>query len=480
MTSKNLKYLFLFSIALFFAFLISLGVGIEPDTGTYIDKSVLRSPLYPLLIQTSEVLFGKGVYLPVIIVQLSLLFLSSFQLTRTLEKHFKLPAWLFGLVLWTLVGPYAIKWGHFLLSQGLAYPLFLLSVNALLKTIFEKPLEQKFEAKQLATFFAFTTLLILTRRQFMFMLVVGGCLILYKVIFALAGKNLNFKKIFCALLLIPISYGTANIVERSYHYHYNGVFTTVPFVGVQLAVAPFYLAKAGDVSLFSDPTQKQIFEKVKQILQKNCTDAECEFKDLVPPYPHYYMNYNNISWGALWPGATDVIRNTADMLNSVENKALGTKITISVDKNLIDMSFILIKAHFGKWLKLYISNIINNIGGYFFAMILGFCFLGSFYLAFKAVLEQWRQSKNENETQNKHKTNEIQKEFAYKLSIGLWFIILMNFGNYSLVALVEPAMTVYNFYTNTILTVFLLIVLWFTGRKLSSNYTHERMANTYE
>lgn len=448
MISNHLKYLFLFSIVFLFAFLISSGVVIDTDSPSYITKGLFRSPLYPLLIGASETLFGQGVYLPIIIVQLALLLLSSFQLSQILEKHFKLPVWLFGLILWTLNAPYATKWGNFLLSQGLAYPLFLFSVNALLKTIFHQSLEKKFELKKLIVFFVFITLLVLTRRQFMFMLVVGGCLILYKACLAFVCKNLNIKKIFFALLLIPISYNTANIVERSYHYYYNRVFTTVPFLGIQLAVAPFYLAKTADANLFSDPIQKQIFEKANQLLQKNCTNAECEFENSVPPYQHYYMNYNNVCWGAIWPAAIQVI-------DSLENQKIpDTKIALKIDKNLIHMSFILIKAHFGKWLKLYISNIINNIGGYYFAIILGFCFLGSFYRAFKDKFEQSQKD-----------SNKTQTEFIQKLSVGLWFAILMNFGNYTLVALVEPAMAVYNFYTNTVLTTFLLIVLWFSGRE---------------
>lgn len=386
--------------------LLSQGVVIDVDSPSYIAKGFLRSPIYPSLIHLSQILFGENVFFPVIVFQLTLLMLVSFYLARILEKNMEMSKLTFCLVLASLILPFSIKWGNFLLSQGIAYPLFLFSVALFFQAIFLKKISQLLYA------FFVLTVLVLTRRQFVFMYVVFGVGIIYFWFF----YKIAFRNTVLLFLALLLSFLAADLVEKSYHYKVNKHFTTVPHLGMQLIVAPLYLSQRQDAELFTDPIEKKIFIETLEAMEKKCVHAACEFKDSHPPYQHFYLNYNNIHLGALWPVA---VKYTDGNLLTMD--AITTKMSLS-----------LIAHQWQRWLRLYLGNIVNNIGGYYLGFWLCLCFVVAFF------------------SHLNHRD---------KFSISFFFTILMTFGNYSLIALVEPAMAPYNFYTNSILLSFLIVFI---------------------
>ncbi len=404
--SSRLHWFAILMMGCLFAWLLSKGVVIDVDSPSYITKGFLRSPLYPLLIHLSQGIFGEGVLYPVIALQLFLLGWAAYQLTKQLEKYFEISPVTFYIVLGTLILPFCIKWGNFLLSQGLAYPLFLFSVSLFFQALFEK------KSKPFIYSFIMLTLLILTRRQFMFMYVVFGAGILYFWMI----HHIKLRKIALLCFALLASFIAADLAEKSYHYAVNGHFTTVPHLGMQFIVAPLYLASESDAALFSDPIERAIFTESYKNMQEKCLNAECAFKGSHPPYQHFYLHYNNIGWGVLWPVAIQYTQGNLP----------------KIDELTLKISFKLILNNWQRWVKLYLGNIVNNIGGYYFAFWLCLIFAVSFFSHLK----------------NKD-----------RFSIGLFFTILMTFGNYSLIALVEPAMAPYNFYTNTVLFCFLIILI---------------------
>lgn len=402
-------------VALIFMFasavwLTSRGVVIDADSTSYITKSAFRSPIYPLAIHFSEVFFGSGVYWPVIFTQLLLVIIFTYLLADLFNRKYQISSLGFLLITVILFVPY-LKWGNFLLSQGIAYPLFLCSSYLLFRALFNKNI------KSLLAFIGTLALLILTRRQFVFMYVVAVFAIAYFAYF----YRISLLKIAILVLASLGSWYGADVAERSYHYHFNQQFSTVPFLGLQLIVTPLYLASAEDAELFKNPIEKAIFTDAYATMQKNCWNADCECKGSTPSYHHYYLQYNDIGWRSLWPAA---LNHTGGDL-------------VLIDKILVKMSFVLIAQHWQRWTHMYFCNIINNIGGYYFGVLLVLSFLWSGFYHLK------------------NRDN---------FSLGLFFALLISFGNYTLVALVEPAMAVYNFYSNTILITFFIILMHRTLR----------------
>src|SRR4029078_6210281 len=173
--------------------------------------------------------------------------LSAYLLVRTLEDNLKFNRLTFFIVLSILSLPYTLRWGNFLLSQGLAYPLFLLTVRYLFISLFK--------GNKKALYYGMVTLILLTltRRQFLFMYVVFPCVILY------IGYRykLILKEIMFLLLMFGLTYLSADFLERSYNFFYHKPFSTVPSLGMQLIVAPLYLASEEDEVIFEDNQEKR-------------------------------------------------------------------------------------------------------------------------------------------------------------------------------------------------------------------------------
>jgi len=288
-------------------------------------------------------------------------------------------------------------------------------MRSLLLGLFEK------QIGHILWFLGLLTLLMLTRTQFIFMYVVALCALGYLLFI----QRLPHRKIGIGILALVISFCSANLLERSYHYIFNNQFQTVPFTGIQLIISPLYLAISGDEEIFKDPLEKAVFLNVRKIIKDNKWDAESTFQNQHPPYQHFLINYNHC---------------VEALMISLSNNRLQDYGMI--DKTLVNMSLKLIVKNWQRWLRLYSGNIINNIGGYYFFLLLMIAFITSFFVHLR------------------------QKDF---FSLGLFFVILTSFGNYTLVALVETAMATYNFYTNTVLLSFLIILVVGSLQKLHIN-----------
>jgi len=412
-SSQNLYILAIFSV--FMIVFGSLGTIMSSDSSDYILKSIIRSPLYPLFIDFIKSMFGSQNYSPLAIIQLFLGFFACYRMVRTLQDIFKFNNIVFIILFLLHLTPYGFLFGNTLLSEGLAYPLFLLAMQAFFKGLLRKNM------KALFFFVLFTSLLILTRRQYLFLYVVGFIAYVYIILFwekeprKEPRKELGeepreghrLKNYFALTLLLSII-GT-NLLERSYHYYYNDKFTPVPFVGFQLITMPLYLSSEEDLHIFKDKTEASIFKEAQIYMkEKRCNASERWSKNQHPEFNHFYMNYNNVCWHSLSPALSN---------NHINDW--------NVKDNLLNhMAWQLIKADWKRYVSLYLRNVIHGLGGYYLFFLIFFTFVASLHFHIK----------------NKD-----------TLSLALFFVILISYGNYFLVAFFEPAMTRYTFSTNIIM-----------------------------
>jgi len=254
-------------------------------------------------------------------------------------------------------------------------------------------------------FILISTLLVLTRRQFLFLY--PFFIILWLSLFLQKGIT-DFSKWHLIIIFI-LSIITADLLERTYQYVKFNEFSNTPFTGRQVLVLPMFVAEKDDVGLFEDQQQRDIFRYV----YREMADKEITFRDkgfnFLNLYRTYEQHYNQISHHVIPPAAEEV---------------LGEQYTEHrMDDATVQISLTLIKHHFMNFIKLYLKNIEVNIGNKSIASFLVLLFiLGLIYYI------------------------KTRSELALIILLSL----ILQFGNYMLIAAAEPIIWRYTFYTNQI------------------------------
>jgi hypothetical protein len=396
------------------------GPWLQPDTQSYLTKSPVRSALYPLFLQLNTWL-SSNQWGGLLFAQLALGFYSAFFTASKLKKLFALNPWLILLLFVLFLIPYygPLKFGNSILTEAVCYPIFLFASTFLLEGLFQR------KTKPLLYFLAFTSLLILTRRQFLFLYPAFTCVLIYLTVVHRKHFNLGLLTVTFVLSIV----GT-HLLERTYQYLNDNHFATLPFTGMQLVVAPLYLSTPNDVELFETTLEKTIFLKVQEKMQAKQLSYQAintrphfnlaiypQFLNLVV-YPHYFESYGPICWEILFPILSEQ----------------GFKDLYEIDSFTTHMALTLIQAHFKEYLALYASNIIFNLGGLFPTLFLGLIALLAFI---------YHCLKKDN------------------LSLGILVTLLLTSGNYLLVAIVEPILIRYSIYTTVLSLAMLTITLSF-------------------
>lgn len=441
---KGWSFVFIALYLVFFIYLVLRGPIPAPDTGTYLNYSPLRSAVYPMILKANSFLFGRENFNILYILQIIFGLLSVLKITTTLRRLFEidnLTLFLMTLVFFLPYGP--SKFGNYILTEGICYPFFLWAIACLLEGVFGKNREQNL--KELLKFLVWTVLLVLTRKQFLFLFPAYAAVIGYLWFYPESWLNtstinsksnpknnsksnsknypsLRKSKITLLIACLLVSFLTTNIVERSLHYIEFKKFSMIPFTGIQLIIAPLFLAEASDEKLFDDPLEKKIFKLSYAKMQENKFNWQREddgrFNSIT--LYHFLANYNNICWQTLAP-----ILNT-EGLDPYQSDALT-----------LHMAFPLIFEHLDEYMLLMMMNIILNSGGFYLTLF----FIGLTILAFK-----------------QHFLPRIfgisghdgYSAITKRLSL-LWLIsYLLSCGNYLLISLVEPLLVRYTTYTEVV------------------------------
>ena len=304
-------------------------------------------------------------------------------------------------------------------QHGVMVVLFLLASAA----IFHAVIQQKL--RYYLYFVLLTALLILTRRQFLF---------LYPF-FALVWLTLFFQKErieFSRMILLAVfvfSIIATNMIEKTYHYIKHDRFSTVPFTGRQLLVMPMLVARESDKDIFAEEEQRDIFMHIYDELVSEEITFSHNGSTALNAYNVYERYYNDISH--------HVIPRSAQ-------KVLGARYDeYKMDACTVQMSLVLIRHNLKDFLKLYLKNIEMNSGKKPFVLFLFLVFI----LTFISYI--------------KHRS---------KVLLILLFALIMQLGNYMLIALVEPIIWRYTIYTNQVL--FVLLALCVANRSRSQHRTH--------
>ncbi len=407
-------------------YMLLRGVRFGGDTLTYIEASDYRSPGYVWLVRAYNALLASPEsaaepehYIYLVGLQILFGLLGCWLLARSLRHSFALPSWLAAVVYLTLLTPYFFgdyRFGNSIQSEGVTYPLFLIAFSLLL---------QGLTRKNLAYLFAFLPplfLLVITRKQFLFVYPAFVIVLLYVVLFFPRDA---LKKALLAVCFIAIVVA-ANLVERADIHARTGKFETIPFTGIQLIAAPLYLSREADKAAFADsPDKMELFEEFREKAVARGRHLEAVTGKEIP-VNHYY-NHFAASYGFI---VRQVVVRTL--------RERGTTDWFEIDAITTDMARKLIWSNPLGFIQMYFHNVKFALGGYYMMLFLAVIFC----LAFVMHLAQ-----------------------RDKLSLCLFFAILFHFGNLTTVALVETIIRRYSSYTETVLTAVLIIATYLLLRR---------------
>ena len=416
----GLAALALIAIGLF-ALLLSNGARFGGDTEDYIQGLAFRSPGYVWLLQAYNTIFGsaESLYEPanyLILVAAQLLFglVAAWVMARTLEVLFPLPPWLTVLVFTILLTPYFFgdyRFGNSIQTEGICYPIYLIAFSLVLRGVSTRNL------KPLFIFLPLLFVLVITRKQFVFVYPAFAIVLAYAFLFF---PQRLATKLLLALLFAAAIIG-ADLIERARVHAVSGNFATIPFTGIQLIAAPLYFSSGDDRTLFDDDQQVQVlFDAFHKKMLEHSLSYEA-ITDKSVTVNHYYNHY-----AGAYPQI--VLQVVVRIM-----KERGIESDFEIDRITTDMAIRLLAADPLPSLKLYFHNVKFALGGYYMMLFIAVVF----GLSFLAHL--WRRD---------------------ALSLCLFLAILFHLGNFTAVAIVETILRRYSAYTETVLTVLLIAALY--------------------
>ena len=399
------NFFFLLFIVFTLSFVIKTGAIYNPDSQGYLNMDIYRSAGYPLFIALHKFLFGSKYISFLIFSQFVLIIYSVFNLKNKIALHLKLSKRQSFFILLLLLAPvfYEIKVINVVLSEALAYPLYLLIVGNLFDFIATK------HFKNIVYSCLLLLILIQVRGQFMFLVVV----MLVAVLISKTNETFSRKHWFSLLAILAIPFISISI-DIAFHkiQHHKAVST--PWTGLQIATLPFFISDKNDYQILDTKLQKDYFKCIYSNLEKKKLLLNQVPEEPLSKIDFYFENYVKIS--------NRTVGDNGELF--FKDKSAIDELVIENDKMASSITIPLIKNNFLNWSKLYFQNIAKGIGNakYIILVIL--------LLLFSLVKLQ----KEEN----------IYVKF---IIIGTLLII----GNVTIVALAEPTTSRYLFYNNWIL-----------------------------
>lgn len=404
-TLKQYKFLSVLCCVVFAALIIQ-GPYLPSDSGGYLEASAARGLLYPLFLNICRFVWDNlyGVVFVQLVLGLGACFYSIGCFAKLFEKRFGtfLQIGLFVAIALPYIGHTTI--GNTILTEPLAYPLFLLFFCQLL-------LWKKFEdTRHFFIALGLALCLMLTRKQLGF--VFSGFYILIFLDF------IQTKKIKILSFLLPmLFFGTGLLIEKSYMHIKTGHFTSTPS-GIFIMASPLYIAKTSDIDLLRTPEQKHFLKKALKDRDRQKLSMHQEL-------------YANFTWP--YHKKFEIIHDVFSY--EIVGKALqGLKLdSLEREEFLKEVSFTLIKNNLVSFFKFYYHNVINNMGGYYYF----YAVCCAFFMCFWQIVFKVR-------------------------NILLYFGLLstsLQFLNYGIVAIFLPVLRRYAIYTDGLMICFWLLCL---------------------
>jgi hypothetical protein len=402
-----------------------------PDTYGYLtggepNGASNRAPLYPFAAELFQLLFGNAFKHALVAFQLLFGAWAIVTLSRSISAALKLlpvPAIIVGGL---LASPYfgpAIQTGNALLSEGLAYPLFLLAAHFLLDGIYRSDL------KSFRLYLFMSVLLALTRPQFICLFPVAFIVLLILYL----NKKLAFRSAAHLVLIGVMGIGVVSISERANNYYRHGKFTASSFTGSLLLTQALYVSKPANIAVIENVREAQAFglAQTEASRLRVTLDSHNEVKkDLdLNTFGHYFANWLKVNGIANNAIEDAYMREGVNQSPIAEDRAKAKLAIILLRQNLDRYAFIVaLNAYYGLGAH-GIGDGYGIRGGYFLLLQISILLL-----LFSRALPP-----------------------GHSESIRTCYLatLILHFANVAEMSLLIPAGDRYTFYTSTLVMAFI-------------------------
>ncbi|MBR9914076.1 MAG: hypothetical protein GYB32_04505 [Algicola sp.] len=325
-----------------------------PDSEGYLNMSIIRSAAYPLFLNTVKLVFGSWFETAIVILQTLLGLLAVDYFIKKIKAVIHLHNLWYLLLTILLLTPYVYNHlvANYILSEALAYPLYLVIVAQLMCiTLTKNPKDFKFALPLMF-------ILMLTRSQFLYLVPVA-MLVWFYISYRPKSYKLN-TWLLIALICLPF---LTSLADKSYHSLKHDYFVSTPWTGIVVISAPLYVADEEDATVFTSESEQEYFNKVYEALQRK----HLNIYHLDPAYQSetslpYINSYTSIANETVLPVAQ----------SHVGNQLSYNETLIEVDQLTRQMAMPLLLDNFKPWCQLYLKNVIHAFGNarYFLLMIM--------------------------------------------------------------------------------------------------------------
>jgi hypothetical protein len=236
----------------------------------------------------------------------------------------------------------------------------------------------------------------------------------------------------------------ASIYQKTYNYILYDSFSGISFTGVQLITPQLYLSDSSYIRLFQNKEEIDFLEKVYQKLETEQLNYGANNPPTIQSYGGVYNKICHYTVLKIFANMHHVEGNFFKIYSDPELLPQLDQLTTSIALKLM-------LANYSKFTEFYTSSIadymasgvsfIIDLGRYYALFLL--IQLGLFTYLFL-------------------KTRQV-------IFFAFAFITIIHFMNYGLVALVEPVMLRYAFYTDILQLVFQLIIFYYIIRFIYNN-----------
>ncbi|WP_418509590.1 hypothetical protein [Corallibacter sp.] len=338
----------------------------SPDSASYLNATIYRSPGYPIFVRIFSIIFQQYFDFFIVSAQCLLGLFAVHTLVIKTSKVLHLSFVLKLVFVLLLVFPFfpPLWVANNICSEGLSYPLYLFFLAFSLDFLFNNT------SKSLLILSVSYILLVLTRGQFIVLTII------FTAIYILKNKHIVLKptiiKNVIVLLLLPFA---VSLLDKTYHKAKDGLFIATPFTYINASASALYVSKASDKMLLKNTDDQLIFDDCHAFISENkwlmSSKERSSFSDY---YKHFHDNLGRICNYTLHD------RGTAYYVN--KNQTI-VEARYHIEKSSKRMLPVLIKSNFNNWIKLFYSNLVHG----FKSQIILFLLIGTFIISFIKTLK---------------------------------------------------------------------------------------------
>jgi hypothetical protein len=342
--------------AIFAAFFGVLLISGEPlylgDTYQHEMQFVTRDPIYALMIQLLRWISPDNHYYLIIVVQNILAVIANTLFVCNIRKMFNLRNYMLPAVILVLLSPHIMTpivsstnmiITNSLLSEGIAYSLYLFFALYMLKAIYARKLLGKYSILA----FIWAVVVSMVRGQFMVLILVW---FLSMGVILLLDKK--WKEIAILIVMLAVGFAGRTMIVKTYNYCEQGLFVSTVSGKASFVSNVIYVADREDGEAINDDRLREVFYEIYDMAYDGGNNYKFSPKGLISRANHHENSHDNIKFDCFYIVANEYVTETKGI--TVGDYQL---MMIEADNVAGELISSLYPKVFAKWLYNYIAMV---------------------------------------------------------------------------------------------------------------------------